>query len=68
MVQTLREAEAGGAGSETERYMRLAMLRYLLLQHVRVDRRDPRAAARRGARGRSGEMDTMVHQFLKELR
>ena len=50
VVQTLREAEAGGAGSETERYMRLAMLRYLLLHTLRVDRRDPRAAARRGAR------------------
>ncbi len=30
-MQALRDADAGGAGSETERYMRLAMLRYLLL-------------------------------------
>ena len=26
------EADAGGAGTETERYLRIAMLRYLLLQ------------------------------------
>ena len=31
VVQALQEAGAGGEGSETERYMRLAMLRYLLL-------------------------------------
>ena len=67
VVQTLREAEAGGAGSETERYMRLAMLRYLLLHTYEwTDEILERLLG--AARDPSGEMDTMVHQFLKELR
>jgi hypothetical protein len=67
IVQALREADAGGAGTETERYMRLAMLRYLLLHtHEWTDEMLERLlgeAQRPGA-----EADTMVHQFLKELR
>ena len=67
IVQALRDADAGGAGSETERYMRLAMLRYLLLHtHEWTDEMLERLlgeAQRPGA-----EQDTMVHQFLKELR
>jgi len=67
IVQALRDADAGGAGSETERYMRLAMLRYLLLHtHEWTDEMLERLlgeAQRPGA-----EQDTMVHQFLKELK
>jgi hypothetical protein len=63
----LHDADAGGAGSETERYMRLAMLRYLLLHtHAWTDEMLEQLlgeAQRPGA-----EMDTMVHQFLKEMR
>ena len=32
MVDMLREAGLGGGGTETERYLRVAMLRFLLLQ------------------------------------
>jgi hypothetical protein len=67
IVQALRDAEAGGAGSETERYMRLAMLRYLLL-HTHEWTDDMLAQLVGAAREPGGEMDTMVHQFLKELR
>jgi hypothetical protein len=67
IVEALRDADAGGGGSETERYMRLAMLRYLLLHtHEWTDDLLERLlgeATRPGA-----ELDTMVHQFLKELR
>jgi hypothetical protein len=67
IVQALHDAGAGGAGTETERYMRLAMLRYLLLHtHTWTDEMLEQLlgeAQRPGA-----EMDTMVHQFLKELR
>jgi hypothetical protein len=67
IAQALEEAEIGGTGSETERYMRLAMLRYLLLHtHAWTDEMLEQLlgeAQRPGA-----ETDTMVHQFLKELR
>ena len=67
IAQTLRDADAGGAGTETERYMRLAMLRYLLLHtHEWTDEMLEQLlgeAQRPGA-----ESDTMVHQFLKEMR
>ena len=67
IAQALRDADAGGAGTETERYMRLAMLRYLLLHtHEWTDEMLERLlgeAQRPGA-----EPDTMVHQFLKEMR
>jgi hypothetical protein len=66
VVEVLDEAQIGGPGSETERYLRVAMLRYLLLQtHEWTDDvvqrlvgevRDPVAAD-----------DTMVHQILKEM-
>ena len=47
MVDMLREAGLGGGGTETERYLRVAMLRFLLLQ-----RHDWTEDARRAARGR----------------
>jgi hypothetical protein len=67
IAQTLADAEAGGEGSETEKYMRLAMLRYLLLHtHEWTDEILERLLGE--ARNPSADMDTMVHQFLKEMR
>ena len=57
----------GGGGTETERYLRIAMLRFLLLQRARLDRRHRRAAARRGRAPERAEDDTMTHQILKEM-
>jgi hypothetical protein len=67
VVQGLAEAGIGGEGTETERYLRIATLRYLLLQtHDWTDEvverllgevRHPSAAAD----------DTMVHRILKEM-
>jgi hypothetical protein len=67
VLEVLAEAGAGGEGTETERYMRIAMLRFLLLQtHEWTDEvveqllGEVRAPA-------SGD-DTMVHQILKEMK
>jgi hypothetical protein len=66
IVQALEDAEVGGAGTETERYMRLAMLRYLLL-HTHAWSDDMLDRLLGEARKPGAEMDTMVHQFLREL-
>jgi hypothetical protein len=67
IAQALHDADAGGEGSETESYMRLAMLRYLLLHtHEWTDEILERLLGE--ARNPSADMDTMVHQFLKEMR
>lgn len=68
VLQVLNEARLGGEGTETERYLRIAMLRYLLLQtHEWSDEvlerllgevRSPAVA----------DDDTMVHQILEEMR
>ncbi|HEV8151838.1 MAG TPA: hypothetical protein VGP78_02850, partial [Solirubrobacteraceae bacterium] len=67
VVQVLAEAGIGGEGTDTERYLRITTLRYLLLQtHDWTDEvverllgevRHPSAAAE----------DTMVHRILKEM-
>jgi hypothetical protein len=69
VVDMLREAGLGGGGTETERYLRIAMLRYLLLgtfewngeimERLAGEMRSPSPAA---------EKDTMTHQILKETR
>jgi hypothetical protein len=66
VVDALAEAGIGGQGTETERYMRIAMLRYLLLTSHEgteeiLDRllNTPLSPA-------VGE-DTMVHKILKEM-
>ena len=66
VCRTLDEAGLGGPGTETERYLRVAMLRFLLLQthewteeimeRLQGEMRSPVAAE-----------DTMVHQILKEM-
>jgi hypothetical protein len=67
IAQALADADAGGEGSETEKYMRLAMLRYLLLHtHQWTDEILERLLGE--ARNPGAELDTMVHQFLKEMR
>lgn len=67
VVQALTEAHAGGEGTDTERYLRIAMLRYLLLQtHEWSDDVVERLLCE--VRQPSAEDDTMVHQILKELR
>jgi hypothetical protein len=68
VVRVLDESGIGGPGTETERYLRIAMLRFLLLhthdwsddvvRRLLGEVRHPGAA----------EEDTMVHQILKEMR
>jgi hypothetical protein len=68
MVDVLRENGLGGGGTETERYLRVAMLRFLILQRhdwsedvaerLAGEVRSPGAAA----------TDTMTHQIIKEMR
>jgi hypothetical protein len=63
----LREAQVGGAGTETERYLRIATLRYLLLQTN--DWTDEVVEQLLGeVRPPARDDDTMVHQILKEMR
>ena len=66
VVEALDEAGLGGGGTQTERYLRIAMLRYLLLQqHELTD--DTVSSLLGEARPPGVEDDTMVHQILKEL-
>jgi hypothetical protein len=70
VVQVLEEEGIGGAGTETERYLRIAMLRYLLLgTHEWTDEVVGRLLGDvRGGVDPARSEDTMVHQILKELR
>ena len=66
VLEVLRETGMGGPGTEAERYLRIAMLRYLLLrthewtdgviEHLLGEVRSPSSAD-----------DTLVHQILKEM-
>jgi hypothetical protein len=68
VVAVLREMDAGGAGTETERYLRVAMLRFLLL-HTHDWSDDVMQRLLGEARAAPGvEDDTLVHQILKEMR
>jgi hypothetical protein len=68
VVELLRAAGTGvGGGTETERYLRIAMLRFLLLHtHELTDDVVERVLGEAKAPG--AEADTMVHQLLKEMR
>jgi hypothetical protein len=69
MVDMLREAGIGGGGTETERYLRVAMLRFLLLQrHDWTDDLAERLAGEVKSPSTASEQDTMTHQILKEMR
>jgi hypothetical protein len=68
VVKVLDDAGFGGPGTETERYLRIAMLRFLLLHTW--DWGDDVVERLLGEvrSGGAGQEDTMVHQILKELR
>jgi hypothetical protein len=67
VVEMLREADLIGTGTETEAYMRVAGLRYLLLRtHEWNDEIVERI--RDSLRNPSRGEDTMVHRLRKELR
>ena len=69
MVDMLREAGLGGGGTETERYLRVAMLRFLLLQrHDWTDDIAERLAGEVKSPSAAAEKDTMTHQIIKEMR
>ena len=69
MVDMLREAGIGGGGTETERYLRVAMLRFLLLQrHDWTDEIAERLAGEVKSPSAAAEADTMTHEILKEMR
>lgn len=69
MVAMLREAEIGGGGTETERYLRVSMLRFLLLQrHDWSDELAERFAGELKSPSPGAEKDTMTHQIIKEMR
>ena len=66
VTRFLDDAGVGGAGTETERYLRIAMLRYLLLHtHDWTDDVIERLLGE--VRPPASGDDTMVHQILKEL-
>jgi hypothetical protein len=67
VVDMLRDAELVGSGTETEAYLRVAGLRYLLLRtHEWSD--DVVERLRSELRRPSREEDTMVHRLRRELR
>jgi hypothetical protein len=69
MVDMLREAGLGGGGTETERYLRVAMLRFLLLQrHDSTDDLAERLAGEVKSPSTASEADTMTHQIIREMR
>jgi hypothetical protein len=69
MVAMLREAGIGGGGTETERYLRVAMLRFLLLQrHDWTEDLAERLAGEVKSPSPGAEKDTMTHQIIKEMR
>jgi hypothetical protein len=69
MVAMLREAEIGGGGIETERYLRVAMLRFLLLQrHDWSEAIAEQLAGEVKHPAPGAEQDTMTHQIIKEMR
>ena len=69
IVNMLREEGLGGGGTETERYLRIAMLRFLLLQtHDWSDEIAERLADQVKSPSAGAEKDTMTHQIIKELR
>jgi hypothetical protein len=67
VVEVLREHAIGGEGTETENYLRLATLRYLLLRtHEWTDDVIRRLLGE--LRPPAKDDDTLVHQILKEIR
>jgi hypothetical protein len=66
VVKILADTGVGGAGTETERYLRVAMLRHLLLQPDELS--DDMVERLLGeARAPGAADDTLVHQILEEM-
>jgi hypothetical protein len=66
VTQVLRELGVGGSGTETEQYLRVAMLRFLLLHtHDWTDAVVEKLLVE--LRAPDARDDTMVHQILKEM-
>ena len=66
VVEVLSEAQIGGEGTDTERYLRIAMIRFLLLQtHDWTEQIAERLLGEVHPPG--ADDDTMVHQILKEM-
>jgi hypothetical protein len=64
----LREADLVGTGTETEAYMRVGALRYLLLRtHEWNDEVIERLRAELARPHRSDD-DTLVHRLVREMR
>jgi hypothetical protein len=67
VLEVLRETGVGGQGTEAERYLRIAMLRYLLLRtHEWTDEVIERLLGE--VQSPPSVDDTLVHQILKEMR
>ena len=66
MLRVLDEADVGGPGTEAERYLRVAMLRYLLL-YTHDWTEDVVERLLGEVRPPSSSDDTMVHEILKEM-
>jgi hypothetical protein len=67
VVELLREADLVRSGSETESYMRVSHLRYLLLRTHEWDD-TVIDAVRRDLESPGGLQDTMVHRLRRELK
>ena len=69
LVNVLREEGLGGGGTETERFLRIAMLRFLLLQtHDWSEEIAERIAGEVRSPSPAAEKDTMTHKIIKEMR
>jgi hypothetical protein len=66
VVEMLREADLLGSGTETEAYIRIATLRYLILRTHEWDDTVIEALRRELERG-TGDEDTLVHRLRREL-
>jgi hypothetical protein len=65
VVDVLRDTDVGGPGTETERYLRVSMLRYLLL-YTHDWSPDVVERLLEELRGPTSD-DTLVHQIIKEM-
>jgi hypothetical protein len=66
IVAVLRESNTGGPGTDTDRYLRFILLRYLLL-HTHEWNADMVRDVMGNTRRPTPEDDTLVHQILTEM-
>jgi hypothetical protein len=67
-VEVLREHGLGGGGTKTKRYMRVVMLRFLILQRQDWPRMSRSASPATQVTQPRREKNTMTHQIIKEMR